>query len=170
MLQRLTGVFALKPPTFEEIEHDQSATVQAGVVVVIVALLTGVGSALFSWNSGRTAIGSLIGGILWTLAGWLLASVIVYFIGTSLFGGKADLGEMLRVVGFSMAPLALGIIPCLGGLIGTIWAMAAAFIGVRQGLDIDNTKTLLTVAIAFGVYLVGYLVINAFSAITNIFM
>jgi hypothetical protein len=45
MLQRIMGVFMLNADTFEEIEHDQSATGQAAIVVTIVALLSAIGAA-----------------------------------------------------------------------------------------------------------------------------
>jgi hypothetical protein len=90
----------------------------------------------------------------------LIWSLISYFIGTALFGGKATIDEMLRVLGFASAPLALGIIPCIGGIIGALWAMAAAFIAVRQGLDLDDVKTFLTVIIGLGVYVIGFFLIN----------
>jgi Uncharacterized protein conserved in archaea len=51
---------------------------------------------------------------------WVVWSAVTYWIETSLFEGKADLGEMLRVVGFAQAPLILAIIPCLGWLVGGI--------------------------------------------------
>jgi hypothetical protein len=75
-------------------------------------------------------------------------------VGTTLFGGQADLGEMLRVIGFAYAPQILGIIPCIGAIIGFIWSLVAGFIAVRQGLDLDNTKAFLTIVIGFIAYLV----------------
>jgi hypothetical protein len=46
----------------------------------------------------------------------------------------------------------LSFIPCIGALIalaGNIWALVAGFIGVREALDLDSTKTLITVAIGW---------------------
>ncbi|RPI78308.1 MAG: hypothetical protein EHM41_25455, partial [Chloroflexi bacterium] len=102
-----------------------------------------------------------VGNIAWAFIAWLLWSVISYFVGTTFFKGKADLGEMLRVIGYAMAPLALGIIIFCGGLIGAIWALVAGFIAVRQGLDFDNTSALLTVIIGFVIYVIGYFIFNA---------
>ncbi len=87
--------------------------------------------------------------IISTFVGWLLWSVVLYFVGTSFFGGQADIGEMLRVVGFAYAPMALGIIPCIGTVIGLIWTLVALVIAVRQGLDIDTTKAVIVGAIGF---------------------
>jgi hypothetical protein len=169
MFQRIVGVLGLKPEVFEEIEHDTGATGQAALVVLIVALLTGAGNACYIlFVEPGNALPTILGGVVLPFVGWFLASAIVYFVGTRFFGGKADMGEMLRVIGFSMAPLALGIIPCLGGIIGTLWAMGAAFTGVRQGLDIDNTRTIFTVFLGFAVYIIGYLVLSGLGVI-NLF-
>jgi hypothetical protein len=46
MLERLMGVFMLNANTFEEIEHDQTATSQAAIIVAAVAILSGIGSGI----------------------------------------------------------------------------------------------------------------------------
>ena len=46
MLNRMIGAARLSVETFEEVEHDRSATIQALVVVVVVAIFSGVGSVL----------------------------------------------------------------------------------------------------------------------------
>jgi hypothetical protein len=82
-------------------------------------------------------------------------------VGTNLFGGKATVDEMLRVIGFAYAPQMLSIIPCIGGLVGWIWSLIAGFIAIRQGLDLDNTKAFLTVLVGFIVYVIGNIVVGA---------
>ena len=44
---------------------------------------------------------------------------------------------------------------------GLIWSLAAAFVAVRQGLDLDNTKALLTIIIGAVVILAITAVIGA---------
>ncbi|MGE5223004.1 MAG: YIP1 family protein [Omnitrophica WOR_2 bacterium] len=161
LFNRIIGVFRLDPATFEEVEHDQNALSQAAIVVAIVALLTGLGSGFTTIFGSRQFAGSFFSTLIWTFVGWILWSVATYFVGTSLFGGKADLGEMLRVIGFAYAPLMLGIIPCIGGLVGTIWALVAGFIAIRQGLDFENTKAFLTVIVGLAIYFIGWLVLTA---------
>lgn len=160
MLNRIMGVFRLDVSTFEEIEHDQGATGQAALVVIIVAIVAGLGSGIAASASDQTFIGAFIGTLFSALLGWLLWSVVSWFVGTSFFGGQADVGEMLRVIGFAQAPQILGIIPCIGVLIGWIWSVIAGFIAIRQGLDLDNTKALLTVVIGFIFVIIVYVVIG----------
>jgi len=159
MFNRIIGVFKLDVNTFEEIEHDESATVQAAIVVAIVALLAGLGSGMSASYANRSFLSGFLGTLIWAFIGWILWSAVSYFVGTSFFGGKATLNEMLRVIGFAQAPQLLGIIPCVGGVIGAIWALIAGFIAIRQGLDLDNTKAFFTALIGFGVFIVGYIII-----------
>jgi hypothetical protein len=155
MLDRIVGVFKLDVGTFEAIEHDPDATSQAAIVVLVVAVLAGLGSGFWALIGEDSFFGALVGGIIATFLGWIVWSVVTYIVGTSLFNGQADLGEMLRVIGFAYAPQFLGIIPCIGAIIGAIWSLIAGFIAVRQGLDLDNTNALLTIVIGF----IGYLIV-----------
>jgi hypothetical protein len=159
MLDRILGVFKLDVGTFESIEHDQSATGQALIVVLIAAVLSGLGSGIFSIFGGTPFIRNFLGGIFGALIGWLVWSVVSWFVGTRLFGGTATVDEMLRVIGFSNAPLMLGIIPCIGQFIGWIWSLVAGFIAIRQGLDLDNTKALLTALTGFVVLIIVNVII-----------
>jgi hypothetical protein len=160
LTERIVGVFKLDAHTFEEIEADQSATSQAAIVVLIVALVAAIGSGLGASLTDTSFISSFLSTLLTTFIGWVVWSAVTYFVGTSFFGGQADLGEMLRVIGFAYAPQILGIIPCIGWLIGAIWTLAAGFVAVRQGLDLDNTKALLTIVIGFIAYLVVFFILG----------
>lgn len=190
MFQRILGVFKLDKATFAEIEADQSATTQAAIVVVLVALIAGIGAAIAAVMVNRalpgvmeglgesaiegldlsmvpqlSPVGAFLNAVIGALLGWLVWSVLTYFVGTKFFGATADMGEMLRVIGFAQAPRllsGLAFIPCLGGilsLVGLIWALVASFVGIREGLDLGTGKTLATIVIAFiGAWLVSFLI------------
>lgn len=144
MINRIMGVLKLDANTFEEIEGDQNATMQAAIIVVIVALIAGLGSGLLAENF----ISGFLFAAISAIVGWLVWSAATYFVGTTLFAGKATMGEMLRVLGYAQAPQILSFIPCVG-LITWIWSLAAGFIAVRQGLDLDNVKAFLTIVVGF---------------------
>lgn len=160
LLERVIGVFKLDVQTFEEIEHDQDATVQAAIVVGIVALLGAIGSGFSNVLGDGSFFGGFFGSLIWAFIGWFVWSAITYFVGTSLFNGQATLDEMLRVIGFAYAPQVLGIIPCFGWIIGWIWSLVAGFIAVRQGLDLDDTNACATIVIGFIVYLIGFAILS----------
>jgi hypothetical protein len=74
--------------------------------------------------------------------------------------GQANLGEMLRVIGFAYAPLVLFIIPCIGWVIGVIWALFAVFIAIRQGLQLDNSKAFFTMLVGAVIYIILMVILN----------
>ena len=159
---RIIGVFKLDTKTFAAIESDQAATTQAMIIVAIVAVLNGLGSGISTafMGGGHGFFPRFISTLVWGFIGWLLWAVVTYYVGTKFFGGKADLAEMMRVIGYAYAPQVLGIIPCIGGIVGGIWSLVAGFFAVREGLDLDNTKTLFTVLIGFAFYIVGMIILN----------
>jgi len=161
MLARIIGVFKLDVKTFEEIEHNTSLTLPAALIVVLVSLVSGVGNGLFNGFVHKSFISGFFGSLIAVLLGWLLWSAVTLFVGTRFFHGEADMGQMLRVIGFAYLPLLLSIIPCIGGVIGILWAIAAGFIAIRQGLDLDDIKSLLTVVVGAVFYIVLTAVVNA---------
>ena len=62
----------------------------------------------------------------------------------------------------AFAALILGIIPCVGDFIGALWAMIAGFIAVRQGLDLDDFRSALTILLSFAAYLGGRFLLSIF--------
>jgi len=154
MLARIIGVFKLDVKVFEEIEHNTSMSLPAALIVLLVSLVSGLGNGLFNTYIHQTFFSGFLGSLISVLLGWLLWSVVTWFVGTRFFKGAADMGQMLRVIGFAYLPMVISIIPCIGGIIGIIWAIAAGFIAIRQGLDLDDWKAFLTVIVGALAYIV----------------
>lgn len=138
---RVIGAMRLQAATFEEVEHDATATTQAAIVVAAAGLASGLAFVYYSPTG-------LITSPIIQLIGWVISSFVVLLVGTKLFPGKntqADMGQMLRTLGFAQAPglfSVLGIIPILGWLIVMVvwlWVLVATVIAVRQALDYDDT-------------------------------
>ena len=78
---------------------------------------------------------------------------------------EADLGQLLRTIGFAASPgllLALGIIPLIGAIISfvvQIWMLVAFVIAVRQALD--YTSTVRTVVVC----LIGWILMVVVTAL-----
>jgi hypothetical protein len=160
VLTRMIGVFKLDAKTFEEIEHNTSLTVTAGIIVVIISLITGLGTGISNAIFHRSFLGGFFSTLIGSIIGWFIWSAVTWFVGTRLFGGQADINEMLRVIGFAYLPMALFIIPCIGPIIGAIWTLVAGFVAIRQGLDLDNTKTFFTVIIGAACYFILTAILN----------
>ena len=160
LIERMMGAAMLDNSVYEEVEADRSATGQAAAVVAIVAICGAIGN----YSHGSKGI---IGGIIAAFLGWLIMAGLTYLIGTKLFKGTADMGEMLRTLGFAQSPgviAILGIIPFLGRLIVfvvAIWQLVTAIVAIRQALDFDTGKAIGTAVIA---WLICWVVIAAFMA------
>ncbi len=157
--QRIIGAATLDVHTYEEIEHDRNATGQAAGVVAIAAAASAIGAL-------GPAGGSLIGGTITAFVGWAVCAGVTLAIGTWLFGGTADLGEMLRTLGFANAPGILyifGFLPFLGGLIGLVvlpWMLACGVVAIRQALDFSTGKAIATALIGLLPYIAARAILS----------
>jgi hypothetical protein len=157
LFERMMRAARLDSNLFEEVEADLNATSQAATVVGIVALCSGLGSAISLAMAGNTgtAVLAFIGGIVMSFIGWIAWSYITYWVGTSMFKGQATPGELLRCIGFAQTPGVLSIlsfIPILGGLVGLVvfvWMIVAGVIALRQALDITTGQAVITAIIGF---------------------
>ena len=154
MIARMIGAAKLSSETFEEVEADSSATKQAMLVVVIVAVATGIGTL------GTGGLSGLILGIIIGLAGWAVWAWVTYFIGTTLLrtpDTNADWGQLARALGFAQSPgvfKVVGFIPVVGPIVfvvAALWQLVAMIIAIRQALDYTSTWR------AVGVALIGFI-------------
>jgi len=158
----MIGAARLRPETYEEVEADRSATRQAMLVVVLVALATGIG------NLGSGSIIAFVVGIVIAIVGWALWAWITYFVGTTIFRTpetQADWGQLARTLGYAQSPgilKILGFIPVIGlpvFVIVSIWQLVAMVIAIRQALDYTSTLR------AVGVAVVGFI---AYAVLTSV--
>lgn len=147
MIENAIRAARLDTDFYNTVEHDESYTTQAALLVAIVGALVGLGNVLSPLTDGF--FGPIIWGIASALLGWVVWSFVTDFVGRTFFGGESDLGQMLRVLGFAQAPLALAVVPFLGW-IAVIWALVAAVVAIREGHDFTTGK-------AIGTVLVGWL-------------
>jgi hypothetical protein len=143
LTSRMVGAALLRVDTYEEVEHDESATGQAAAVVVIASVCMAVGA----WSGGPLFAAWVA---VMELGSWAIWAGITFVVGEKVFDGEATWGELLRTLGFAKAPgvlYLLAVLPFFGGTATTvvaIWVSAASFIAIRQALDIGNGKTILT--------------------------
>jgi len=149
---RLIGAARLDADTYEDVEHDTSATPQAVLVVCLAAVSLAIGHS----NAGLLPITA---GVLRELIGWLLWSGITYLIGDKLLKGTATWGELQRTIGFAWAPgflSAFAAIPHLADpvnyLVG-VWKLVAVIVAIRQALDFGTDRALLTAVLGYIAYI-----------------
>ncbi len=169
MMDRVLKAAQLDVDFFNEVEADQSLNQEALMVVILVSVISGVGSFVGAVMGGSfgTAVLALIVTVLMGVINYYIWSYVAHYVGSALFQATSDPGELLRVLGYASGPRVLGVlgfIPCLGvilSLAGAVWALVAGFIGVREALDLDTGKTLITVVIGWLIIMVLNMIIAA---------
>ncbi len=151
MIERIVRAIRLDWTVFREIADDPKAMKEAAIIVIIVTFLSAVGSGLDK-HSFVSFISAWVVGILVAWVGW---AVITYLVGTALFKGETHIPEMMRVLGYANAPHLLGLfafIPCVGWLlpvIGWVLALIAGVLAIREALDLNTDKAIVTVVISW---------------------
>ncbi len=161
MFNRMIRAAKLDVPFYNEVEADTSLNQEALMVVILVSIAAGIGSFLQGLFAGRIgdAIIGLVLGVVAGVVGYYIWAYITYFVGTNLFKGTANVGELLRTLGYASSPKLLGIlvfIPCVGplaALAGAIWSLVAGVVAVREALDFDTGKAIITVIIGWVIIL-----------------
>ena len=162
LTDRMLGAAMLDVNTYEEVEADRSATSQAALVVALAAVAQAIGGAAGRGNAGR----GFITIVIVALISWALSAAVTYLVGTKLFGGTGDWGEVARALGFAQAPLVLavlGFIPVLGKLLLVIlgiWVLVARIIAIRQALDFSTGKAVATAVVGWLVMLLPPLLLG----------
>jgi len=169
LIGRVLRAIRLDKTLYNEVEADKSLNQQALLVVIIASVLSGIGSFLGALIGGSGFGSALLGltvGIAISIVGYFIWAFIAYFVGTRLFHGTADYGELQRTLGYAFAPTALGLlafIPCVGPLLalaGFIWTLVCGVIAVQEALDFDLGKAILTVLIGWIVWFAVSLIIG----------
>ena len=151
-INRVFRAIKIDVDLYEEVEKDKSATIQAGIVVVLSSLAAGVGALQLG------ASNFLVAPVL-SLLGWFVWAVVIYFVGVKLFkdpNTNTNHGELLRTIGFSQAPgliRVFGITPDLMVVtfLGSgLWILACMVVAVKSALDYDSLwKSLGVVVVAY---------------------
>lgn len=157
LVNKMVRAAKLDPSLYEKVESDPSAMGEAMTVVAISAVAAGVGAI-------RGGVLPALVAFIGAFVGWYIWAWLTFLIGTKMLPEpqtKADLGELLRTLGFAASPgvlRAAAIVPVIGSLIAflaSIWMLVAMVVAVRQALDYTSTGRALGVcAIGFVIYLV----------------
>jgi hypothetical protein len=162
--RRLVGAAMLDPETYEDIEADRTATGQALVVVLLSSVSAGLGARGLG-GRGLLAVAFFTAVALMAWASW---SLVTYEIGVRILpdtNTRAEIGELLRTIGFATAPgilRILGLVPGLGVavfVISAVWMLAAMIVAVRQALDFATTRRAVAVCGLGWLFAIGFAVL-----------
>ena len=152
-INRIFRAIKIDVELYEEVERDKSATIQAGLVVVLSSMAAGVGALQLGASNFLLAP-------IFSLISWYVWAYIIYFVGVKLFpekNTKSNHGELLRTIGFSSAPgliRVFGVTPDLMTVTflgSAIWMLACMVVAVKSALDYESMWK------AFGVVIVAWL-------------
>lgn len=153
---RMLRAARLDPSLYEEVEADQTLTREAMTVVILSAVAAGLGGAL------RTGVLGLVVLTLAALISWYVWAYLTYWIGTRVLPEPhthADVGQMLRAIGFASSPGLLRIVGLLPGFTGAafavanVWMLVAMVVAVRQALDYTSSwRALAVVALGWVIH------------------
>ena len=167
MLGRMLGAARLDVATYEEVESDGKATIQALIIVIVVTVASVVG-AMLGGGDDFNVVNALVVGVIRGVVSWAIWALITWIVGTTILNTEAteaDWGQLARCTGFAQTPGLLNVfsfIPVVGGLISLaafVWTFAAMVVGVRQSLDYTSTWR------AFAVILIAFIPVVILNAI-----
>ena len=155
----MLGAARLDAGTYEEVEQDGKATIQALIIVIVVTVASVVG-AMLSGGDDFEVVNALVIGIIRGVVSWAVWALITWIVGVTILKTEeteADWGQLARCTGFAQTPGLLHVfsfVPAVGGLISLVafvWTFAAMVVGVRQSLDYTSTLR------AFAVILIAFI-------------
>ena len=150
---RALGAAVLDRGTYEGIEHDRRATVQAVGIVLASSLAAGIGAS--RWNRPDPFVLLVVSVV--ALVTWLAWAMIVLHLGGRYFAeGQTHVtfGELLRTTGFAASPGLLQVFAVIPELTEPVfaaswlWMLAAMTVAVRQALDFRSMGRALVVCAA----------------------
>jgi hypothetical protein len=178
LIKRVQRLAMLDTTVFDEVRGDQAMTIPAVIVAVVSTFLFGLGGWLWiavnvdGADTGDIFLKSFIIGSILSIILWAVWLGITYVVLSQVFRARADINELVRVMGFAALPLALGVImfiPQLDFAIGlTVVALffGTTFIAVQSATDAPAGRTLVAVAAGF---LVWAIVLTLFVSDDNIY-
>jgi hypothetical protein len=168
LMQRIRRLATLDTSVFDEVRTDTASTIPALVVAAVSTFLFGLGGFLWWMLNGPDIRGfestsdiflkSFIFGSIISLILYGVWIGITYALLGQVFRARADLNELVRVMGFAAAPLAIGVImfiPQLEFAIGlTVVALlfGSTLIAVMGATDAPAGRALAANAAGFAVW------------------
>ncbi|MGA9398314.1 MAG: YIP1 family protein [Anaerolineaceae bacterium] len=157
MLERIFRAIRLDKVFYREVADDPSLDTESVLIVILVSVISSLGTLTGQEGSWLAYIGAVANSIL---LGWLLWAVVAWFVGKHVLDGEGSLSGMLRGLGYASAPRLLGIfggLPIIGwifSLAGGILSLIAGIIAIREGMSVDTGKAII-IALLGGLFYIA---------------
>ncbi|MDH3517663.1 MAG: YIP1 family protein [Acidimicrobiia bacterium] len=145
LVDRLKRALKLDGAVYGEIAADPAGTGQALLVTAVAFAIGGLsGDGSFFGN----VIGSLVAGVI----GLIIWAGVVLLMG-KLFSGQATYTDLIRGLGLTAAPFALGVIPFLG-ILGLVYSLVMQVRAVRELHKISDGAAVVIVLVPWIIFMV----------------
>lgn len=164
LMNRIMGAYMFRKEVYAEVEKDESFTSTAWMLIAVFSFLSQIGSQTGVLAS-RGAVGWIIAAIVGTVfavLGFALSAFVISWVGKTFFQADVNFGEVVRVLGLAsvwqivgfvgiLSAVSAGLVCILSPLliVGGLLSLAAWLVAVKEALDLDWTKTIITVIIGF---------------------
>jgi hypothetical protein len=163
----IQGALRFQSATYEEVEHDESFTTTAWILVALSSFLAmlGVNAGVAAESLGNWLLSAVLMSVF-MLAGFAVAAAIVTGVGRVAFKAEVTYVELVRTLGLASIWLSVGflgilvlIVPvliCLIGpalIVGTSAAIVSWLIAAHRALDTTWVQTIFTILLAWLVWL-----------------
>ncbi len=158
MIERMMRAIRLDRTVFRQVADTPALTNEAVIVAVIVSVIASLGALFGRGSSLFVFVGQLVNNLLF---GWILWALIAYFVGSTFFHGRSSPVEMIRTLAYAGVPRLLGVfgfIPCVGwilSLAGWLLSIIAGVVAIRESMEFDTTKAVITAVLGFLLYLIA---------------
>ena len=153
--KRIERVLKLDKTVYKEIRDDKDAMTPAIIVLLLAEVIGSIWSILMSFGLGLIAV------VIGALIGWVIGTGILHII-AKLFGGKSSYTGYLKAMGYAEAPMALGVIPILGSLIGGLWALVCIIYATKEAHELSLGKAIAVVFIPMAVLVILAIIASMF--------
>ncbi|MEK7215554.1 MAG: YIP1 family protein [Chloroflexota bacterium] len=157
MIDRMMRAAKMDPFLYQEVERNPSVSKEALQIVVMVGVAGGISSLLSHLMRGQivSGIGGAIAAVVLGVVAYYVWSFAVLIVGTKLFSGTSDFGEVSRCIAYAYVPNLLavfGFVPAVGGLaaiVGSLWALVLGVFAIRQAMNFETGPAIATAVIAW---------------------
>ena len=174
LTQRIIGAFTFRKGVYAGVEKDTEFTTTAWIIVAVVAFLNQLGLQATS-SLGNWLLGAIVGTIFAVL-GFAVGAVVINWVGRAVYEADVTFHELVRTLGLAYVWQVIGVLGILASLFGCLLApvmivavllmVVAWFVAVKEALDLDWVKTIITVIpgvlAVIAVMAVGLLVLSLF--------
>lgn len=157
-------VALLKHSTMHHVAGDKNKTMFALGVIIVAALLSGIGLRYFG-GFLSLSIAGIITSAIFQIVSTIIGLYVLSIVATSLFKGHAKHDAFFRVMGFGLIVTWLSVIPVLG-IIGGVWALVILFSALKVIHKLTTGAALGTIVVSIVVmFIVNLILIPAFALV-----